>query len=94
MSLTCTLAAMICACTGISGGMVLGPLFLKYNMHPQIMPGTNQYIAMIASLAVFMQFIYLGNVDVKYTIYYGIISIWGAYVGIKIANRYTQRKGK
>ena len=63
-------------------------------MHPQIMPGTNQYIAMIASLAVFMQFIYLGNVDVRYTIYYGIISIWGAYVGIKIANRYNQRKGK
>ena len=54
MSLTCMIAAMICACTGISGGMVLGPLFLKYNMHPQIMSGTNQYIAMIAILAILL----------------------------------------
>ena len=34
LSFFCMIAAMICACTGISGGMVLGPLFLKYNMHP------------------------------------------------------------
>jgi hypothetical protein len=25
-------AAILCGCTGIAGGMILGPLFLRYNM--------------------------------------------------------------
>lgn len=52
LALVCMMAAVICGCTGIAGGMVLGPLFLKYNMIPQIMSGTNQYITMIASISV------------------------------------------
>lgn len=48
----CMIAAVLCGCTGIAGGMVLGPLFLKYNMIPSVMSGTNQYITMIASLSV------------------------------------------
>ena len=52
LSAACLVAAVLCGCTGIAGGMVLGPLFLKYNMHPSIMSGTNQYITMIASISV------------------------------------------
>jgi hypothetical protein len=37
----CMIAAVLCGCTGIAGGMVLGPLFLRYNMIPQVMSGTN-----------------------------------------------------
>ena len=45
-------AALLCGLTGIAGGIVLGPLFLTYNMRPQIMGGTNQYITMMASIVV------------------------------------------
>lgn len=34
LAFVCMIAAVLCGCTGIAGGMVLGPLFLKYNMHP------------------------------------------------------------
>lgn len=37
----CFIAAILCGCTGIAGGMVLGPLFLSYNMLPSVMSGTN-----------------------------------------------------
>ena len=37
----CMIAAGLCGMTGIAGGMVLGPLFLTYNMIPQMMSGTN-----------------------------------------------------
>ena len=30
----CMIAAVLCGCTGIAGGMILGPLFLTYNMVP------------------------------------------------------------
>jgi uncharacterized membrane protein YfcA len=59
LALICMVAAIICGSTGIAGGMVLGPLFLKYNMIPQIMSGTNQYITMIASISVAAQFIFM-----------------------------------
>ena len=51
MGMACMLAAILCGSTGIAGGMVLGPLMLAYNMLPQVMSGTNQYITMIASIS-------------------------------------------
>ena len=56
----CMIAAGLCGMTGIAGGMVLGPLFLTYNMLPSIMSGTNQYITMIASISVAVQFVFIG----------------------------------
>ena len=46
------IAAILCGATGIAGGMVLGPLFLTYNMQPKVMSSTNQFITLIASIAV------------------------------------------
>ena len=33
VSITCMIAAVLCGCTGIAGGMVLGPLFMSYGMN-------------------------------------------------------------
>ena len=41
LSVVCFIAATLCGLTGIAGGMVLGPLFLSYNMLPTVMSGTN-----------------------------------------------------
>jgi uncharacterized membrane protein YfcA len=35
------IASVLCGCTGIAGGFILGPLFLKYGMMPQVMSSTN-----------------------------------------------------
>lgn len=50
LSIFCAIAATLCGFTGIAGGMVLGPLFLSYNMVPEVMAGTNQYITLVASV--------------------------------------------
>lgn len=41
LSIFCMIAAILCGATGIAGGMVLGPLFLTYDMQPQVMAATN-----------------------------------------------------
>ena len=41
LSMACMVAATLCGMTGIAGGMVLGPLFLRYNMVPTVMSATN-----------------------------------------------------
>ena len=59
----CFIAAVLCGCTGIAGGLVLGPLFLSYNMLPLVMGATNQYIGMLASSLVCVQFMMMGNLN-------------------------------
>lgn len=90
----CMIAAMICGMTGIAGGMVLAPLFLTYNMVPQVMSNTNQYITMFASICVVAQFIYLDELYWHYTYLFGIITILAAFTGIKSVNYYIKKSGK
>ena len=90
----CMIAAVLCGCTGIAGGMVLGPLFLKYNMIPSVMSGTNQYITMIASVSVAIQFMYIGAMNFQYAFIFGGLTLIAAYSGITAVNIYVKRSGK
>ena len=94
LALACLVAAVLCGCTGIAGGMVLGPLFLKYNMIPQVMSGTNQYITMIASISVAIQFAYIGALNIQYALLFGITALISAYIGIAGVNYYVKKSGK
>jgi uncharacterized membrane protein YfcA len=94
LALFCMIAAILCGMTGIAGGMVLGPLFLTYNMVPQVMSGTNQYITMIASIAVVFQFIYLDQLHWGYALIFGAITVLAAYTGIQSVNAYIKKSGK
>jgi len=94
LAAACLVAALLCGCTGIAGGMVLGPLFLKYNMHPQIMSGTNQYITMIASISVAIQFAWIGDMLWPFALMFGSITLVAAYIGIQSINWYIKKSGK
>ena len=76
------LASVLCGCTGMAGGLVLGPLFLKYGMIPQIMSSTNQYISMFACFSVTLQYIIQDELIYEYAIILGITSLICAYIGI------------
>ena len=82
MALACMLASILCGMTGIAGGMVLGPLFLKYNMVPIIMSSTNQYITLLASFSVFIQFALAGEVTWDWAIAFGLLAFLSAFIGI------------
>ena len=93
LAVACMVAAIICGMTGIAGGMVLGPLFLTYNMLPTVMSATNQYITMIASISVVIQFVYLGQLDCPYAALFGVVAFIAAFIGIKGVNIYMQKHG-
>jgi len=94
LSVFCMIAATLCGFTGIAGGMVLGPLFLSYNMVPQVMAGTNQYITMIASIVTAFQFIYIGDLLWAYAAFFGVMTIISAFFGLKALNMYIAKSGK
>ena len=82
MALACMIASIISGITGGSGALVLAPLFLKYNMIPTVMSSTNQYIGLLASFSVFIQFALAGEVTWDWAICFGLITIICAFVGI------------
>ena len=90
----CAIAAVLCGMTGIAGGMVLGPLFLRYNMLPQVMAGTNQYITLVASFSVMLQFAYAGTLNIHYSIMFGVLTVISAFCGIHLVNIYVAKSGK
>ena len=94
LALFCCIAAILCGMTGIAGGMVLGPLFLTYNMLPLMMSATNQYITLIASFAVAIQFTVSGDMIWHYAILFGTMTIFCAFAGIALVNNYVSKSGK
>lgn len=94
LSVFCMIAAVLCGFTGIAGGMVLGPLFLSYNMVPQVMAGTNQYITMVASIVTAFQFIYIGDLLWYYSFFFGTMTVFAAFLGLQALNQYIKKSGK
>jgi len=94
LSFFCMIASILCGCTGIAGGMVLGPLFLKYNMLPQVMGGTNQYITMVASFSVMIQFFLIGKLLLPFALLFGLVTLVSVYIGINGVNYYVKKSGK
>jgi uncharacterized membrane protein YfcA len=52
----CFLSGLLSGTLGIAGGTIMSPLFLSLGMLPSVTAATNQYIGMISSLSVSMQF--------------------------------------
>jgi uncharacterized membrane protein YfcA len=94
MSMACFVAAILCGMTGIAGGMVLGPLFLKYNMLPTVMSATNQYITMIASICVAVQFSMNNQMIWPWALTFGVVALVSAYIGIQGVKKVIERSGK
>lgn len=56
----CFFSGMLSGILGIAGGTIMSPLFLSLGMLPSVTAATNQYIGMISSLSVSVQYMYQG----------------------------------
>ena len=64
-------AGILGGMVGIAGGTLLGPVFLSLGVLPMIAASTNQYLVMISTVSVTIQFIYMGVLNIPYTLYLG-----------------------
>ena len=58
------------------------------------MSATNQFITLIASVAVASQFAYLGVIHWGHCGVFALITVAAAFTGIKFVNWYTQKYGR
>ena len=57
------------------------------------MSGTNQYITMIASISVAIQFAWIGDMIYSFALIFGLITFVSAYIGITAINIYVKKNG-
>ena len=67
---------------GIAGGMILAPVFLTLGMLPVVVSGTNQYLAMISTMSLTCQFLYMGILNIEYTFFISIFVFSSAFIGM------------
>jgi len=78
----CFIAGMMGGIVGIAGGIILGPLFLSLGMLPVVAAGTNQYLALISTISVTGQFLYMGILNIPYTLVIGVFQVIASYLGV------------
>ena len=78
----CFLAGILSGILGIAGGIIMSPLFLSLGMLPAVTAATNQYIGMISSLSVTLQFLYQGKINNDYFILMAIVILLSAVIGL------------
>lgn len=90
----CFIAGCLGGIVGIAGGIILAPLFLQLGMLPVVVAATNQYLAMISTISVSAQFVYLRVVNWHYTLLLVSVTSVAAYIGILYANRIVKLTGR
>lgn len=78
----CFIAGTMGGIVGIAGGIILGPLFLSLGMLPVVAAGTNQYLALISTISVTGQFLYIGVLNIPYAVVIGVFQVIASYFGV------------
>jgi hypothetical protein len=82
---TSSIIGLISGLFGIGGGLVHVPLMHFIGIPIHIATATSHFIITITSIFGILTFIALGTIDIDYSIFIGVGSILGAYLGANIA---------
>ena len=88
------LAGILGGVTGGAGGIVTGLLFLEMGMLPVVVSSTNQYLALISTISVTIQFVYMGHINYPFALYLGVFVLAGSILGITQVNRIIKLTGR
>ncbi|CDW90187.1 UNKNOWN [Stylonychia lemnae] len=90
----CFISGILGGIVGISGGIILAPLFIQLGMLPTLVSSTNQYLALISTISVSFQYWYLGMLNTEFVIVLGIICMIGCYIGVKQVQVMVKKSGR
>ncbi len=90
----CFLAGVLGGLVGTAGGIILGLLFLQMNMSPLVVASTNQYLALISTISVTVQFLYMDVFNYPFALYLGFFVLTGSVLGITQVNRLIKITGR
>eukprot|EP00347_Sterkiella_histriomuscorum_P014430 403360891 len=90
----CFIASVLAGILGIAGGIILSPVFLSLGLLPSVTAATNQYIGMISTFSVSLQFIYKGQLNYSYAYVIGAVVLFTAIIGLSVVERVVKKSGR
>ena len=90
----CFLSGILSGILGIAGGTIMGPLFLSLKMIPEVVSATNQYIGMISSLSVTLQYVFKGKLNYGFLLLIGTFILLSSYLGLIQVAKLVKKTGR
>mmetsp|Transcript_26995 Transcript_26995/g.76077 ORF Transcript_26995/g.76077 Transcript_26995/m.76077 type:complete len:523 (-) Transcript_26995:604-2172(-) len=78
---------------GIGGGMIMSPLLLTLNVHPQVTAATSSMMVLFSSSAAFVQLALEGMIDPWSALSFGTLAMVASATGVLLVRRFIQRYG-
>jgi len=88
------LSGMLSGMLGIGGGMVLGPLFLILDVHPQVVTATTGFMLLFTGLAGTVEYTAAGALPWRFLLWFGALGVVGGQVGQRVVRSLVERTGR
>lgn len=87
-------AGIVGGLLGIGGGFIMGPLFLKLGIHPQVASATATFGMTFSSSMSVVEFYLLNRFPVPYALYFIVVAVIGAFIGQYIIDNMIAKTGR
>lgn len=78
----------------VGAGLVMGPLLLRYNVHPQIASSTALFCVFLGALSGAIQFWMVGALNLQYSLYLDCVAALAAVIGVRVVSWAVRKWGR
>lgn len=79
---------------GIGGGMIVNPLLLEFNIHPQAAAATSTLMVLFSSSSAALSFGFGHQLNLHFALIFGLCCMGASLVGVLLVQRMVKRSGK
>ena len=79
---------------GIGGGMIVNPLLLEFNIHPQAAAATSTLMVLFSASSAALSFGFGHQLNLHFALIFGLCCMGASLVGVLLVQRIVKRSGK
>ena len=87
-------SGILCACLGLGGGTILGPILLHLNVHPTVMKVTSNFLVVFTSSATSLQFSMMGMMNYNYGLVLCTVAAFSGVLGNLVIGAIVKKYGR
>ena len=79
---------------GIGGGMIIGPIFVALDFHPQVGTATTGFMVLFTALGGTVKYLTVGKLPWRHFLWFAALGALGGQTGQRVVTRIIQRTGR
>lgn len=93
-----SIAGFASGCLGslllVGAGLVMGPLLLRFNVHPQVASSTALFCVFLGALSGAIQYWMVGALNMEYSVYLDCVAVLASVIGVRVVGWVVRRWGR